>query len=173
MNSFCCSRCHQSILSEKGIKRVVRAPSSSWSDMCEMMFCDHGGNVHLNPSIVFIVEENNDQSKTGILRSEGIGFLRLVSFLFHPDDIATTVSLKDSILICSLCGNRLGRSLNDCQEGKIIPNFAYEVFKDKLSINHHPLYSPLRRFLFTLLDIYLSKYCLWLKLILDLFFVSI
>lgn len=67
----------------------------------------------------------------------------------------------------------LGRSLNDCQEGKIIPNFAYEVFKDKLSINHHPLYSPLRRFLFTLLDIYLSKYCLWLKLILDLFFVSI
>lgn len=59
MNSICCSRCHHSVLSENGLKQIVRAPSSSWSDMCEMMFCDHGGNVHLNRDIVIIVRRNN------------------------------------------------------------------------------------------------------------------
>ena len=46
-----CSRCLNTLVDET-TRQVRRSPSSLWSDLCEQIYCDHGGNIHLNPRLV-------------------------------------------------------------------------------------------------------------------------
>ena len=87
-------------------------------------------------------------------------FVRLVSFLVHPNDVGENVrkDSADKTIVCSHCSNRLGRSLDEDKEERRIPDFAYELWKDKVSVDGERIYSPVRRLLLSLLDMYLSKW---------------
>ena len=87
-------------------------------------------------------------------------FVRLVSFLVHPNDVGENVRKDpaDKTIVCSHCSNRLGRSLDEDKEKRRIPDFAYELWKDKVSVDGERVYSPVRRLLLSLLDMYLSKW---------------
>lgn len=86
-------------------------------------------------------------------------FVRLVSFLVHPSDVGENVRKEPAsgAVVCLHCANRLGRSLEENRKEQRIPDFAYELWKDKVSVDGERIYSPVRRLLLSLLDIYLSK----------------
>lgn len=86
-------------------------------------------------------------------------FVRLVSFLVHPSDVGENVQKETAsgAIVCAHCGNRLGRSLEEDRKERRIPDFAYELWKDKVSVGGERVYSSVRRLLLSLLDVYLSK----------------
>ena len=86
-------------------------------------------------------------------------FVRLVSFLAHPSNVGENVRKEaaDGVLVCAHCANRLGRSLEEDWKERRIPDFAYELWKDKVSVGGERVYSPVRRLLLSLLDLYLSR----------------
>lgn len=46
-----CARCGWS-LAAASLRRVKPAPSSQWRELCEELYCEHGGSVHSQEGLV-------------------------------------------------------------------------------------------------------------------------
>lgn len=51
IQSLACARCGIGIARES-IMRVKPAPSAQWSELCEELYCEHGGSVHMHKGMV-------------------------------------------------------------------------------------------------------------------------
>ena len=85
----------------------------------------------------------------------GIAFIRSPSILVCSEDCINVETTTKNDIVCTHCHNCLGNMLvTDNNE------FTYEFYKDRIKFNkdeHKGFYSPLRRCLLSLLDIYRAK----------------
>ena len=51
IQSISCARCGEGLAKESLI-RVKPAPSAQWSELCEELYCEHGGSVHMHREFV-------------------------------------------------------------------------------------------------------------------------
>ena len=59
ISRLACTRCGCQLAAES-LRRVKPAPSSQWRELCEELYCEHGGSVHSHEG--FVVDGNKGES---------------------------------------------------------------------------------------------------------------